>query len=114
MLYTLFQQTRKLVSDPFEGHTNFVISVAFSPDGKYIIPGSYDKTIRMWDAQTTKPVSDPIEGHTSVTSVAFSPDGKGIALGSYDDTLQIKNHDSDINSLFSFILALFCLSHIFF
>jgi WD40 repeat protein len=58
-------QTGKLVSDPFEGHTNSVTSVAFSADGKYIVSGSWDKTIRMWDAQTGKLVSDPFEGHTN-------------------------------------------------
>ena len=108
-------QTGNLVSDPFKGHTDEVTSVAFSPDGKYIVSGSYNKTIRMLDAQTGKLVFNPSEGHIeSVTSAAFSPDGKGIVLGSYDDTLQIRNHDSDINSLFSFILTLYYITYICF
>ena len=77
--------TGKLVSDPLEGHTDWVTSVAFSPDGKDIVSGSWDKTIRMWDAQTGNLVSDPFEGHTDeVTSVAFSPDRKYIVSGSCD------------------------------
>jgi WD40 repeat protein len=34
------------------GHTGFVISVAFSRDGMHIVSGSYDKSVRVWDAST--------------------------------------------------------------
>jgi WD40 repeat protein len=34
---------------PFRGHTKKVNSVTFSPNGKYIVSGSDDKTIRVWD-----------------------------------------------------------------
>ena len=33
-----------------EGHTNVVTSVGFSPDGKFIVSGSSDNTVRVWDA----------------------------------------------------------------
>src|ERR1700761_963613 len=74
----------------WQGHRGPVTSVAFSPDGKYIVSGSVGETIRMWDAQTGKLVSDPFEGHTDwVTSVAFSPDGKYIVSGSEDKTIRM-------------------------
>ncbi|KAJ6564303.1 WD40-repeat-containing domain protein, partial [Mycena capillaripes] len=75
---------------PLEGHTNWVTSVAFSPDGKRIVSGSYDHTVRIWDAETGAALREPLEGHTnSVTSVAFSPDGNRIVSGSYDATVRI-------------------------
>jgi WD40 repeat protein len=62
-----------------EGHTSLVSSVAFSPDGKQIVSGSYDTTVRRWDAATGQQLLPALEGHTSsVTLVAFSSDGKQI------------------------------------
>ncbi|KIN96901.1 hypothetical protein M404DRAFT_922554 [Pisolithus tinctorius Marx 270] len=78
-----------------EGHENYVTSVAFSPDGKRIVSGSSDKTVRVWDAERGVQVGSPLEGHTGqVTSVAFSPDGKRIASGSSDKTLRVWDAES--------------------
>ncbi|PVH69239.1 hypothetical protein DL98DRAFT_661794 [Cadophora sp. DSE1049] len=72
-----------------EGHTSVVTSVAFSPDGKQIVSGSDDQTVRRWDAATGQQLLPALEGHTNVvTSVAFSPDGKQIVSGSDDQTVR--------------------------
>ena len=76
-------------SRTLEGHTRNVNSVAFSPDGRTIVSGSSDDTLRIWDAITGKHMQT-LEGHTdSVYSVAFSPNGRIVASGSNDDTLRI-------------------------
>ena len=78
------------MGNPLQGHTESVRSVAFSPDGRHIVSGSDDSTIRVWDAQTGGQVGNPLQGHTSsVLSVAFSPDGRHIMSGSDDNTIQV-------------------------
>ncbi|KDR84428.1 hypothetical protein GALMADRAFT_55745 [Galerina marginata CBS 339.88] len=71
------------------GHTDLVTSVAFSPDGKQIVSGSYDKSVRVWDALMGNKLK-VLNGHTDwVTSVAFLPDGKQIVSGSYNKSVQV-------------------------
>src|SRR4051812_46173772 len=54
-----------------DGHTYKVNSVAFSPDGKKIVSGSADNTLRVWDAESGLAILGPLQGHkSSVTSVA--------------------------------------------
>ncbi|KAL0945632.1 hypothetical protein HGRIS_014786 [Hohenbuehelia grisea] len=72
------------------GHTDWISSVAFSPDDTRIVSGSWDNTIRVWDASTGSPTMPPLEGHTNtVNSVAFSPDGARIVSGSWDNTIRV-------------------------
>ncbi|KAJ3983176.1 quinon protein alcohol dehydrogenase-like superfamily, partial [Lentinula detonsa] len=78
-----------------KGHTEGVFSVAFSPDGKRIVSGSWDWSIRIWNADTGEAIGDPLQGHSKeVNSVAFSPDGKRIVSGSYDKSIRIWNADT--------------------
>ncbi len=65
-------------------------SIAYSPDGRHIISGSHDRTIRIWDAQTGAAVGSPLDGHAHwVLSIAYSPDGRHIISGSEDRTIRI-------------------------
>lgn len=76
-------------------------SVAFSPDGKTLVSGSKDNTIRLWDIQSQKETAT-LTGHSdSVLSVAFSPDGKTLASGSVDNTIRLW----DLSIYFDFLNA---------
>jgi WD40 repeat protein len=67
-----------------EGHTDAVVSLAFSPDGRYLLSGSIDTSVRLWDLSTGELVRR-LDGHASgVMSVAFSPDGRHAVSGSQD------------------------------
>ncbi|KAF5374038.1 hypothetical protein D9757_010074 [Collybiopsis confluens] len=64
-------------------------AVAFSPDGSKIVSGSFDYTVRVWDAVAGQQLAQ-LDGHIGrVKSVAFSPDGSKIVSGSDDNTVRI-------------------------
>jgi WD40 repeat protein len=63
--------------------------VAFSPDGKRIVSGSDDSTLKVWDTDKGQEVRS-LRGHAGlVTCVAFSPDGKHLVSRGYDSTLKV-------------------------
>ena len=64
-----------------QGHTNAVVSVAFSPDSKTLASASYDGTLKLWDMTTGKERATLGEYTGCLGCVAFSPDGKTLASG---------------------------------
>jgi WD40 repeat protein len=71
------------------GATNFIRSVAFSPDGQTLASGSSDSLVRLSDVATGDELGTPLVGHTnSVERVAFSPDGRVLYSGGTDGTVR--------------------------
>jgi WD40 repeat protein/serine/threonine protein kinase len=72
-----------------KGHTDSLLSVAFTSDGKRLATASADKTVKVWDAENGKELLT-LEGHTDgVKSVAFSPDGKQLVTASPDKAVKV-------------------------
>ncbi|KAJ1461388.1 hypothetical protein M885DRAFT_611665 [Pelagophyceae sp. CCMP2097] len=79
-----------------EGHTDWVTSCAFSPDGKRIMTASDDTTAQLWDAETGA-VQTTLQEHTNfVMSCVFSPDGTRVATASADGTARLWDGDFEI------------------
>ncbi|NCR32919.1 MAG: NACHT domain-containing protein, partial [Microcystis aeruginosa L211-101] len=98
-------------SNRLVGHNGSVNSVSFSPDGKTLVSGSDDNTIKLWNVETGQEIRT-LKGHyNSVRSVNFSPDGKTLVSGSVDNTIKLwnvetgqeirtlKGYDSSVNSV---------------
>src|SRR6266511_5927444 len=62
----------------FNGHVHWTLSVAFSPDGRTVLSGSYDNTLKLWDVATGTEIRTFAGHSSSVHSVAFSPDGRTV------------------------------------
>jgi WD40 repeat protein len=70
------------------GHGGDVLSVSFSPDGKFLASGSRDETVKVWEVGSWREVAT-LNHKWAVNSVAFSPDGKFLASGSNDKTVKV-------------------------
>lgn len=73
----------------FEGHRDFVLSVALTPDANWVLSGSKDRGVQFWDPRTGT-TQLMLQGHkNSVISVAPSPQGGFFATGSGDNKARI-------------------------
>ena len=71
------------------GHTMAVGGVQFTPDGKHLVSGGYDKTVRVWDAATGAAVATR-DGHDrGIESVIIRPDGKLAASADLGGTVRL-------------------------
>jgi WD40 repeat protein len=71
-----------------KGHTNRVVSLAFSPDGQSLASGSEDQTVKLWNVAEGKEVGTILGHNKGVTAVAYSRDGTKLATAG-GDTLSI-------------------------
>ena len=73
----------------YSGHTGWVKTVAWSPNGKRIASGSWDNTVHLWDSTNRRFVYIHSDHSSWINSVAWSPNGTRIASASNDGTVHV-------------------------
>lgn len=72
-----------------EAHTDNILAMALSPDGKLLATGGADNNAKVWDIASRKEMAK-LEGHTShIMALAFNPDGTQLATGGADKELKV-------------------------
>jgi ribosome assembly protein 4 len=93
-------------SSTMEGHTDSILAVQYSPDGKQLASGGGDCTVRFWDTDTETPLFDsislenneePVASHSNwVLCLSFSPCGTMLASGAVDGVFIVWNPNTGL------------------
>ena len=87
IMWNPFKNTKAVTR--MTGHQQAINHVQFSPDGRFIISASFDKSLRLWDGYNGKYMS-VFRGHVGpVYMIAFSPDSRLLVSGSKDSTMKV-------------------------
>jgi WD40 repeat protein len=74
------------------GHSGYILSASFSPDGTHVVTASADGTARVWDLRGERPSFVAFKGHKAlVKSALFSPDGTHVVTASADGTARVSD-----------------------
>jgi WD40 repeat protein len=86
---TLWDLAKRARVAGLQGHSDWVVNAAVTPNGRYAVSGSTDRTVRLWDLKGYKTVQT-IEDQSFVgAQVAFTADGRYLVTTSSSDALQV-------------------------
>jgi len=84
------------------GHAGLVKTAVFSPDGRYVISGSDDHTLKLWDVSIGRVVRTFTDYTGRWCRVAFSPDGRFILTGSSENKIELRDiHRGKVIKIFT-------------
>ena len=71
------------------GNSSGILAVAYSPQGKFLVTGSYDSLVVIWDAASGQRLHTLVARSGEVRAVAFSPDGDMLAAGCREGVIRL-------------------------
>jgi WD40 repeat protein len=86
-------EEQKIVGS-LKGHTDYVLALAFSPDGERLGSGGDDRTVRIWNVAQRQALVITNQAYAFVQRLAFSPNGRTLAVASLDQEVKILNADN--------------------
>src|SRR5688572_26090066 len=94
LIFVYERAPARQIAPPFElvvqtGHSSDVNSIAYSPDGSFIVSGSNDSSIILWDAHSGLLLRQLMGHKGPVTDVVVSRDGSAIVSSSHDGTVKL-------------------------
>ncbi|HEY0652875.1 MAG TPA: WD40 repeat domain-containing protein, partial [Chryseosolibacter sp.] len=85
----IFDEHLQLKSE-FKGHDNSVFTLRYTPDGSYLISGSRDARLKVWDAKAGYVKAAEVVAHMyAINHIEFSPDGKHFVTCSMDKSIKV-------------------------
>ncbi|HEY9646966.1 MAG TPA: WD40 repeat domain-containing protein, partial [Chroococcidiopsis sp.] len=72
-----------------QAHDGEIKSIALSPNGRFLVSGGLDNTVKLWDLETDRPIAFQAQHDSEIWSVAFSSDNRTFASGSVDNTVKL-------------------------
>ncbi|KAF8931424.1 hypothetical protein BGZ47_011848 [Haplosporangium gracile] len=83
------------LKNDLKGHQGAVYAVQYSPNGKYLATGSFDKTVRIWDGTTNQNELYVLKGHgLNISDLAWDHDSTLLLSGAYDKTCKLWDVES--------------------
>lgn len=82
--------------DQLSGHEGPISTLAFTPDGRYLVSGSWDRTIRVWSVFDRSQTSESLQLTSDLLCVVVRPDSSQIAASTLDGQLTFWNLNTSI------------------
>ncbi|KAG0326118.1 hypothetical protein BGZ99_010096 [Dissophora globulifera] len=83
------------LKNDLKGHQGAVYAVQYSPNGKFLATGSFDKTVRIWDGTTNQNELYVLKGHSlNISDLAWGHDSALLLSAAYDKTCKLWDVES--------------------